>query len=106
MCWAAVAAQHNYLKGKQIFQERIAFLFLVVVVFVVIVVAVMVPVAVGVGRRRALRRAAVGAGRPFDDLVEFPAIQPNSPAVGAVIDFYTIAVGHQQIDVTGWTFHA
>jgi hypothetical protein len=43
-------------------------------------------------------------GAAFNDLVEFAAIQPDSPALGAVINFDSLPLGHQQI--SGGTYGA
>ena len=37
--------------------------------------------------------------RPFNQLVEFTAIKPNTAALGAVVNFNALAFGHQQAGV-------
>lgn len=56
------------------------------------------------GRRGHLCRRA--SRRSFDDLVEFAAIQPDSTAFRAIIDFDSLSLGHHQINTsTDWTIH-
>jgi hypothetical protein len=42
----------------------------------------------------------------FDDLVEFATIEPDSTALGTVVDFDALTVGHNQIHFFAYgTFH-
>ena len=61
-------------------------------------------------RDRAARRRASGWSgphlRPLDDLVEFAPVEPDAAAAGAVVDLHTLALGHLQDGLVGWTLHA
>ena len=52
-----------------------------------------------------LARKWLGCGQT-DQFVEFTSVQPHAPALGAVINLHTLAIGHQQraIGANG-TFH-
>lgn len=50
-----------------------------------------------------LRR--IGLSRPFDQLLQFTAIEPDSPAFRAVINFNTLFIGHHQWHFADWTIH-
>lgn len=39
----------------------------------------------------------------LDNLVEFAAIEPHAPAFGAIVDFYALALAHDQIDLANGT---
>ena len=43
--------------------------------------------------------------RAFNDLIEFATVQPNAPAIRAIIYFYAITVGHYKCCITIWAFH-
>ena len=56
--------------------------------------------------RRGRRADGLSGGRTLDNLVKFPSVKPDTAALGAVIDFNSLAIGHNQVD--GWadgTFH-
>jgi hypothetical protein len=45
--------------------------------------------------------------RPFEDLVEFPPVQPYPPAFRTIIDFNPLAVRHDEVDSAAYgTFHS
>jgi hypothetical protein len=44
-------------------------------------------------------------GGALDDFVQFAPVEPDAAAVWAVINFHTIAVGHQKVYIAGWAFH-
>ncbi|OWU74111.1 hypothetical protein ATO5_15305 [Loktanella sp. 22II-4b] len=44
--------------------------------------------------------------RSLDDLVEFTAIQPDTPALRAIVDFDTAALGNYQCFTVYGTLHA
>jgi hypothetical protein len=60
---------------------------------------------IGLRRRRriplALQRAGILAGVLFDELAEFAPIQPDTPALGTVIDLDALALAHDEIDPAG-----
>lgn len=37
--------------------------------------------------------------RPFNQFIEFTPIKPNTPALGAVVNFNALAVGYQEVGV-------
>lgn len=44
--------------------------------------------------------------RPFNQFIEFTPIEPNAPALGAVVNFNALAVGYQEVGVRAdWAFH-
>jgi hypothetical protein len=56
--------------------------------------------------RRGRRAEGLPGSRTFDNLVEFPSVKPDTAALGAVINFNSLTIGHNQVD--GWadgTFH-
>lgn len=53
----------------------------------------------GVKRRLAL----IGA---LDNLIQFASIEPNTTAVWAVVYFYAVSIGHQQVNITVWALHS
>lgn len=59
---------------------------------------------------RCLPRHAARRRRParqLDELVELAAIEPHTPAIGAVVDLEPLPFGHQQRRVgTSWALHA
>lgn len=86
---------------------------MMLVVRVVVVVAMAV-FGVGIGRCIILLvgivllwRIGFGGevGRSFDDFVQFAPIEPHTTALGAIIDFHTLAVGHHQGNVAVGTVH-
>jgi hypothetical protein len=49
---------------------------------------------------------SVGGHATLDNLIEFPAIKPNTPALGAIVDFDAGTLGHHKISSsTDWTLH-
>jgi hypothetical protein len=43
---------------------------------------------------------------PLDDLVEFSSVQPDPATFRAIIDFYSLTFGHDQVDgAADGTFH-
>jgi hypothetical protein len=44
-------------------------------------------------------------GESLEDLLQFAAIQPDTPAFLAKINFNVLPVSQNQIDITVWTFH-
>lgn len=42
-------------------------------------------------------RFACWPGNTFNDLVKFAVVQPHTAALGAVIDFNTLALCHQEV---------
>jgi hypothetical protein len=44
-------------------------------------------------------------GESIEDLLQFAAIQPDTPAFLAKINFNVLPVSQNQIDITVWTFH-
>src|SRR5690606_32886890 len=44
-------------------------------------------------------------GRAVDDLVEFTAIEPDAPALRAIVDLDPLPVGHDQINIVYRAFH-
>jgi len=45
------------------------------------------------------------ASHSFDDFVKFAPIKPNTSALGAIVDFDSISLRQEQIDVTYRTSH-
>lgn len=47
----------------------------------------------------------LGSGA-LDDLVKFAPIKPDTAALRAVIDFHSLSIRHDEIDIiTNWAFH-
>jgi hypothetical protein len=46
--------------------------------------------------RRSWRRSRRTAG-PLNQFVEFTPVKPNSPALGAIVNFNALAFGHQEV---------
>lgn len=44
-------------------------------------------------------------GASLDDLVEFSSIEPNTPALGAIVNFNTLSLTHHEGDTTDGTWH-
>ncbi len=44
-------------------------------------------------------------GESLEDLLQCAAIQPDTPAFLAKINFNVLPVSQNQIDITVWTFH-
>jgi hypothetical protein len=44
-------------------------------------------------------------GASFNDFVEFPAVEPNTPALGAIVNLDTLALTHHERDTTDGTRH-
>ena len=95
-------------------QVKNAFLFFMVVPVVIItVVLVMVFVIRPVIRLFLLVRRRRGGtllrrGRrdgTFDDLVKFAPVEPDAPALGAIINLDTQSLRHDQRYSTDWTVH-
>lgn len=46
------------------------------------------------------------SSRPFNQFIEFTPIKPNTPALGAVVNFNALAVGYQEVGFRAdWAFH-
>src|SRR5690606_17717474 len=94
--WLTSRVQNTAVKSLKIeeFAEQALLLALRVTPVVLIVAALgwsLLPLAA----RRWWRGREGGAA--LDDFVQFAAVQPHSAAVGAVINFNTLAVGHYQV---------
>jgi hypothetical protein len=95
---------------KQLLQKR--FLAVLLIPVMGISVAITLSMAVCIGLRlwcllTLWRRSRCLWSRSFEDLVEFPPVQPDTPAFRAIVDFNTLAVRHDEIDGgTYGTFHA
>ena len=50
-------------------------------------------------------RSGGGGGSPFNDLIQLTPVEPYTAALWTIIDFNSLAVGHDQIDVAGGAFH-
>ncbi|WZN44444.1 hypothetical protein WJU22_16235 [Chitinophaga caseinilytica] len=75
----------------------------VVVVFVAaLVVPVMLIAPVLATVAVFIHRAALGE---FQQLVQFSFIEPNAPAVGAIVDLHVVALRHEQRFVAIRAFH-
>ena len=37
--------------------------------------------------------------RPFNQFIEFTSVKPNTPALGAIVNFNALAVGYQEVGV-------
>jgi hypothetical protein len=44
-------------------------------------------------------------GRPLDDLIQLPPVQPDPPALGAIVDLHPLPLGHIQSHITNRTIH-
>jgi hypothetical protein len=94
------------IKIEQLAKERLAPPFSVPEVLIVVIIPALLKgdaALVGVPVQGISGGAA--SGRALDQLVEFPAIQPDAATLGAIVDFNTLALGHVQVDVTGWTLY-
>ena len=106
------AALESLTEIKKVFQKR--FLTVLVVVsamvgrmpIVVIIPAVLLPTRFGLAAFVGIVVFFGKSGlRAFDDFIQFAPVQPDSPASRTVINFDTLAVGHQQLNIAFWTFH-
>jgi hypothetical protein len=100
-----VAVRHS-LEIKQFAQERPTLFLLRIprIVFTTIaVVLIIVIVIMPISSQWCSRDRG---HRPFDNLVQLTAIQPNTTALRAIIDFHTLPFCHNQIHFsTCWTLH-
>ena len=67
------------------------------VVFVVILIVFPVAITFVVGL--VIGFARIVGGRAFQDLVELAPVQPDTPAIGTIIDFYALAVSNGIVDL-------
>jgi len=85
------------LSVEQIVEETlslIVFVIIVIVVFIVMVIITAFPFLV-------LRWLDIHLlSRPFDNFVQFTAIQPHTPALWTKVDFHALAFGHLQRYIT------
>ncbi len=44
-------------------------------------------------------------GTSLDDLVEFPSIEPNAPALRAIINLHPLSLAHHEGNMTDGTWH-
>ena len=65
-----------------------------VFIAVVPVIVIIFWIALLSGRR--LSRCCADTGRPLEKLVQLTAVEPNASAGGAVINFNTLPIGHDQ----------
>jgi hypothetical protein len=52
---------------------------------------------------RSSRRHVLGA--PLDDLVEFPSVEPNTSALGAIVNLHALPLTHHERNTTDGTRH-
>jgi len=99
--------RQKILEIEEIIKETLLFPTLVIVIVIIILIAsLFLPIAniihlaeAGIHWRRG------GLGIAFDDFIEFAAVEPYAPALGAVIDFDSGAFGHHKVYIASWTFH-
>ena len=98
--------QPKILEIKYISKESPTFLPLVIVIVVIVITLFIFPGAeVILVAEAGIHRRSGDLGIPFDDLVEFAAVEPYTTALRAIIDFDSGAFGHHKVYVTVWTFH-
>jgi hypothetical protein len=98
------------LEVEQIVQEGlflfVGVLLVIVPVLVVTPFLVIVPViAVALVIRFVIGSFGIVLPRPFHEFLQFTSVQPDAPAVGAVINLDAFFLTHQQRDVTDGTLH-
>ena len=98
--------QQKMLEIKYISKEAPSFLALVIVIVIIVVSLFFVPgTEVILVAEAGIHRRSGDLGITFDYLVEFAAVEPYAPALWAVIDFDSGALGHHKVYSTRGTFH-
>lgn len=108
---ASVAApeqsRHPLLSVEQIAKEPAAAAAMPAIIAIItttVATLVMVATAGGIAARlddllQRGRTRLIGSA-PFDDLVEFATIEPDTPASRAIVDLDALAIRHDEIDPT------
>src|SRR5215213_8284254 len=97
------------LKIEQIFEKRAAFAFPALFLTPVGAIVVTVPIALIPQRCRRGSIALIGVGglcRPLEHLVQLAAVQPDAPALRAIVDFDPLALGDAEFTSINGTVHA
>ena len=75
-------------------------------VFIAVVPVIVIVFGIALLSGRCLSRCCADTGRPLEELVQLTAVEPNASAGGAVINFNTLPIGHDQGFVVALgTFH-
>jgi hypothetical protein len=90
------------LKIKEVIQEGF-FLFVGVIRVVLIFVIILVTVSFII--RFVILFPGIMIGGTFHDLLQFTPVQPYTPAVGAIVNFYSLFIAYKKGRVTVGTFH-
>ena len=65
-------------------------------VFIAVVPVIVIVFWIALISGRRLSRCCADTGRPLEELVQLTAVEPNASAGGAVINFNTLPIGHDQ----------
>ncbi len=93
---------------EEVSEEPFSLLFVMIVVVMIVVMIIMPPVRwrIPLPRHRAPLCSGRGRrGRSLDDLIEFSLLEPDPPALRAVVDGDREPLPHRQVTVTDRTLH-
>jgi hypothetical protein len=108
--FGAVSVQLLSVSVEQLFEKGFLALGMAVLMAVTVwlsVAGIVAPIILRLQKRGLLRRNGGGRilGASLDDLVEFPSIEPNTPALWAIVNLDALSFTHHERDPTDGTRH-